>query len=253
MQVSEPGELNYCMYVQYESTNIVIHLPQSVELWYAALGDRQSLMTAPEWHCAMLRSAADGLLRAGKVSCSDYLDLLDLATGAQAHALEERAAQWFRPNRLYQVLHDGNEVGRIARGAFHATAPELSGGLVRYDKRGRLAMFQHYTIYAGDIRGRRWECTDGRTYALTVVGCAWNGTSWPAFNDPDEYRLALAMAECAEDAGDGEMAAVWRERLEACELQTCRACRAHFALMDTCQACAGAGVVRVGDCPAGTC
>lgn len=200
-------------------------------------------MTAPEWHCEMLRRAATELLAAGGVDQAGYLDMLDLATGAQAHALEERAAQWFRPNRTYRVLLEGREVGQIARGSFSPSVPGLSDGLVRYDKRGELVMLYQRTIYAGDIRGRRWACTDGQTYTLTVIGCSWQGREWRAFSEPDEYRVALNMAELAEEVGHVEDSALWSERLEACEFQTCQNCQGRFALMDQCVLCKGTGVV----------
>ncbi|HEJ1498927.1 hypothetical protein [Pseudomonas aeruginosa] len=200
-------------------------------------------MTAPEWHCEMLRRAATELLAAGGVDQAGYLDMLDLATGAQAHALEERAAQWFRPNRTYRVLLEGREVGQIARGSFSPSVPGLSNGLVRYDKRGELVMLYQRTIYAGDIRGRRWACTDGQTYTLTVIGCSWQGREWRAFSEPDEYRVALNMAELAEEVGHVEDSALWSERLEACEFQTCQNCQGRFALMDQCVLCKGTGVV----------
>ncbi|HFX0595010.1 UNVERIFIED_CONTAM: hypothetical protein P3C60_15365 [Pseudomonas aeruginosa] len=200
-------------------------------------------MTAPEWHCEMLRRAATELLAAGGVDQAGYLDMLDLATGAQAHALEERAAQWFRPNRTYRVLLEGREVGQIARGSFSPSVPGLSDGLVRYDKRGELVMLYQRTIYAGDIHGRRWACTDGQTYTLTVIGCSWQGREWRAFSEPDEYRVALNMAELAEEVGHVEDSALWSERLEACEFQTCQNCQGRFALMDQCVLCKGTGVV----------
>lgn len=119
-------------------------------------------MTAPEWHCEMLRRAADNLLQTGDVSESDYLDMQDLVTGALSHAQEERAAQWYKPNRTYKVALHGHEVGQIARGAFKPSEPELSDGLIRYDKRGQLAVFHQYTIYgerfgddAGHVRTAR--------------------------------------------------------------------------------------------------
>lgn len=183
------------------------------------------------------------LLAAGGVDQAGYLDMLDLATGAQAHALEERAAQWFRPNRTYRVLLEGREVGQIARGSFSPSVPGLSDGLVRYDKRGELVMLYQRTIYAGDIRGRRWACTDGQTYTLTVIGCSWQGREWRAFSEPDEYRVALNMAELAEEVGHVEDSALWSERLEACEFQTCQNCQGRFALMDQCVLCKGTGVV----------
>lgn len=191
----------------------------------------------------MLRRAATELLAAGGVDQAGYLDMLDLATGAQAHALEERAAQWFRPNRTYRVLLEGREVGQIARGSFSPSVPGLSDGLVRYDKRGELVMLYQRTIYAGDIRGRRWACTDGQTYTLTVIGCSWQGREWRAFSEPDEYRVALNMAELAEEVGHVEDSALWSERLEACEFQTCQNCQGRFALMDQCVLCKGTGVV----------
>lgn len=191
----------------------------------------------------MLRRAATELLAAGGVDQAGYLDMLDLATGAQAHALEERAAQWFRPNRTYRVLLEGREVGQIARGSFSPSVPGLSNGLVRYDKRGELVMLYQRTIYAGDIRGRRWACTDGQTYTLTVIGCSWQGREWRAFSEPDEYRVALNMAELAEEVGHVEDSALWSERLEACEFQTCQNCQGRFALMDQCVLCKGTGVV----------
>ncbi|HCE5541332.1 TPA: hypothetical protein NI869_005089 [Pseudomonas aeruginosa] len=221
----------------------MVHLPRTVELWYVALNDNQARMTAPEWHCEMLRRAATELLAAGGVDQAGYLDMLDLATGAQAHALEERAAQWFRPNRTYRVLLEGREVGQIARGSFSPSVPGLSDGLVRYDKRGELVMLYQRTIYAGDIRGRRWACTDGQTYTLTVIGCSWQGREWRAFSEPDEYRVALNMAELAEEVGHVEDSALWSERLEACEFQTCQNCQGRFALMDQCVLCKGTGVV----------
>lgn len=221
----------------------MVHLPRTVELWYVALNDNQARMTAPEWHCEMLRRAATELLAAGGVDQAGYLDMLDLATGAQAHALEERAAQWFRPNRTYRVLLEGREVGQIARGSFSPSVPGLSNGLVRYDKRGELVMLYQRTIYAGDIRGRRWACTDGQTYTLTVIGCSWQGREWRAFSEPDKYRVALNMAELAEEVGHVEDSALWSERLEACEFQTCQNCQGRFALMDQCVLCKGTGVV----------
>lgn len=221
----------------------MVHLPRTVELWDVALNDNQARMTAPEWHCEMLRRAATELLAAGGVDQAGYLDMLDLATGAQAHALEERAAQWFRPNRTYRVLLEGREVGQIARGSFSPSVPGLSNGLVRYDKRGELVMLYQRTIYAGDIRGRRWACTDGQTYTLTVIGCSWQGREWRAFSEPDEYRVALNMAELAEEVGHVEDSALWSERLEACEFQTCQNCQGRFALMDQCVLCKGTGVV----------
>lgn len=54
----------------------------------------------------------------------------DLATGALSHAQEERAAQWYKPNRTYKMtLHD-REIGQIARGTFKPSVPELSNGLI---------------------------------------------------------------------------------------------------------------------------
>ncbi|HCF1730116.1 hypothetical protein ACYTSM_29640 [Pseudomonas aeruginosa] len=221
----------------------VIHLPRSAGLWHAALGDKQALMAAPEWHCEMLRRAADNLLQAGNVSQSDYLDMRDLITGALSHAQEERAAQWYKPNRTYRVALNGREVGQIARGAFKPSVPELIDGLIRYDKRGQLAVFHQYTIYGGEIRGRRWTCTNGQAYALTVIGCTWHGREWRAFDQTDEYRLAIDLAEQAEEDGDSATAALWRERLDACELRPCSTCRSHFALMESCDDCHGTGVV----------
>ncbi|MEV1797953.1 hypothetical protein ABZR65_30485 [Pseudomonas aeruginosa] len=221
----------------------MVHLPRTVELWYAALNDNQARMTAPEWHCEMLRRAAAELLAAGGVDQAGYLDMLDLATGAQAHALEERASQWFRPNRTYRVLLEGREVGQIARGSFRPSVPGMSDGLVRYDKRGELVMLYQRTIYAGDIRGRRWACTDGQTYTLMAIGCSWQGREWRAFSDPDEYRVALSMAELAEETGDVWNAALWRERLKSCELQLCGDCQSHFDLVEECQTCTRTGLV----------
>ncbi|HDQ4327437.1 hypothetical protein ACM7YL_00750 [Pseudomonas aeruginosa] len=227
----------------------MVHLPRTVELWDVALNDNQARMTAPEWHCEMLRRAATELLAAGGVDQAGYLDMLDLATGAQAHALEERAAQWFRPNRTYRVLLEGREVGQIARGSFSPSVPGLSDGLVRYDKRGELVMLYQRTIYAGDIRGRRWACTDGQTYTLTVIGCSWQGREWRAFSEPDEYCVALDIAERTEEDGDIGASVLWRERLEACELRTCIVCWAHFAHIDKCEACTGTGAVAVESIP----
>lgn len=223
----------------------MIHIPRTVDLWHAALGDKQALMTAPEWHCEMLRRAADSLLSAGDIDRLDYLDMLDLATGALSHAQEERVAQWFRPNRTYLVLLESHEVGQIARGAFRPSVPDLSDGLVRYDERGKLVMLYQRTIYAGDIYGRRWACTNGQTYIFTVIGCSWQGREWRALTDPEEYRLAQVLAEQAEENGETAVAATWRERLEACELQACRECKGHFASMDEFRFCKGMGVVRI--------
>ncbi len=222
----------------------VIHLPRSAGLWHAALDDKQALMTAPEWHCEMLRRAADNLLQAGNVSQSDYLDMHDLATGALSHVREERAAQWYKPNRTYKVALNGRKVGQIARGAFKPSVPELSDGLIRYDTRGQLAVFHQYTIYGGEIRGRRWSCTNGQAYALTVIGCTWHGREWRAFDQPDEYRLAVDLAEQAEEDGDSAASALWRERLEACELRACTSCQVNFGLVETCVTCDGTGVVK---------
>ncbi|HHX1499049.1 SOS response-associated peptidase family protein [Pseudomonas aeruginosa] len=158
-------------------------------------------MTDPEWHCEMLRRAADHLLQAGNISQSDYLDMHDLTTGALSHAQEERAAQWYKPNRTYKVALNGWEVGHIARGAFTPAVPELNDGLIRYDNHGQLVVFHQYTIYGGEIRGRHWICTNGQIYALTVIGCAWHGRQWRAFDQPDEYRLAVDLAEQAEQHG----------------------------------------------------
>lgn len=76
-----------------------------------------------------------------------------------------------------------------------------------------------------------------------MIGCTWHGREWRAFDQPDEYRLAVDLAEQAEEGGDSAAAALWRERLEACELRACSTCMSHFALMETCNDCHGAGVV----------
>lgn len=65
----------------------------------------------------------------------------DQAAGALSYAQEERAARWYKPNRTYRVVLNSREVELIARGAFKPSVPELSDGLIRYNKRGQLAVF----------------------------------------------------------------------------------------------------------------
>ncbi|MGU2289687.1 hypothetical protein ACSEQ4_12180 [Pseudomonas aeruginosa] len=92
----------------------MIHPPHTLDLWHAALNDHRSLMSQPDWHCDLLRRAA-----------------------AQAYANEATANQWFRPNRLYAVEHQGAQVGRIEHGGFMpspGSPDKFMAGLIRHDE-----------------------------------------------------------------------------------------------------------------------
>lgn len=227
----------------------MIHPPHTLDLWHAALNDHRSLMSQPDWHCDLLRRAAAQLLDTHAIDETEYLELLDLTTAAQAYANEATANQWFRPNRLYAVEHQGAQVGRIEHGGFMpspGSPDKFMAGLIRHDEQGQLAMLYQRNIYAGSLTGNVWTHLDGTRSTLRLIGCRIHGREYPLITEPEHYRLALDRLSIAAEEGDRLTISLLAERIDTSPLSTCKSCGDRFEQREGCESCGGIGLTFKG-------
>lgn len=92
----------------------------------------------------------------------------------------------------------------------------------------------------GQVAGRDVRLISGERYRLRQTAVHQNGKCYRALTDPDEYRLALDLHQCAVESGDTRRAADLATRLAISPYTLCSVC---LDRSDECPACDGSGFV----------
>lgn len=230
--------------------------PDALGEWHRSFKSSTSWAN-PSSNYRYLMRMADGLMQLGQIDAMERFELVELATGAYCHHIEDCAQPWKLPGADYAIYNEaGVQTGSLSgnRVYLHNAGGEPNPAdffaQIHYSADGGdspviTRTYAHYGVF----RDRYIITATGQTLTLVETSRMVNGETIYRLDDPDTYRSIVDAALIALEEGDMvRYVALW-ERENFSIFRQCSSCCDRFELREDCKACAGLGFVEDPQCP----
>lgn len=154
----------------------------------------------------------------------------------------------YSPAGVFDLLDGETVVGTLSHSVFALPDADPYDGIVR-EEGGALVLRARISVRIGVIDGLALRLDDGTVYRMRPHPLPAPRPGMVArIEDADAFRVALALLEASEDAGDESAAQALRRRIDLAPFYRCPCCEG-AALVDECVTCDGDGFVWEGVAP----
>jgi len=227
---------------------------QALADWHKSLYT-PSAWTNPSSHYRYLMRFADNLLKTGLLEPLERFEMVELATGAYCHHVEEAEPAWRNPAADYDVYNEvGVQTGSLSGNRLFLHGPGGTPGPMEFfaqihDAEGDRPVITRTYAHYGVFRDRYIYTETGQRLTLVETGKMVGGVMVSRLDDPDVYRSIIDAALIALEEGDMvSYVGLW-ERENFSIFRQCSHCCDRFELREDCEPCGGAGFVVDPQCP----
>ncbi|WP_263272116.1 hypothetical protein [Pseudomonas phytophila] len=230
--------------------------PSHTEEWYRSCWNA-SAWTNPSTNYRYLMRFADNLLKMGSVDEMERFEMLELATGAFCHHIEEAPPAWRNPAADYDIYDEaGLQTGSLSGNRVFLHEPGMKPGPMEFfaqihEAEGdRPVITRTYAQY-GVFTDRYIFTETVQKLTLVETGKLVDGKMIKRLDDPDTYRSIIDAGLIALEEGDMvRYVALW-EREQFSIFRQCSSCCDRFELREDCHSCKGMGFIEDPLCPSG--
>lgn len=225
-----------------------------LEEWHRSFRNADSWRNPSASYRYLIR-LADNLLKMGEIDEIGRFEMVELATGAFCHHVENYPAEWINPGADYDIYNEaGVQTGSLSGNRVFLHGPGVKPGPMEFfaqihEAEGDRPVITRTYAHYGVFRDRYIFTETGQRLTLVETAKQVNGQMMSRLDDPDLYRSIIDAGLIALEEGDMvRYVALW-ERENFSIFRQCSACCDRFELRDDCQACSGLGFIENPLCP----
>lgn len=227
---------------------------EALERWHSSLNGRENWKNPCAQYRYLVRYA-DKLQVADAIDPMERFDLVELASAAFTHFVEEAPQHWRHPASEYAVYNlAGDQVGSLSGSRYFLHGPNVRPGPMDFfaqlqegDGVERL-ITRSYSPY-GVLVDRYINTETGQRLTLVETGRRFGGEMRQRLDDPDVYRAIVDASTVALEQGNMRAyVELWEKEAFSIFVQCSRCCD-RFDLREDCTDCNGWGFVKDPQCP----